>query len=80
MPWVIGLLRFDHRQIAHQADRLRTYQPNLDHGASSETVVQVFSDLLGLETLLRANLEREEHYLVPMLGGLVKLTIKTKYT
>jgi iron-sulfur cluster repair protein YtfE (RIC family) len=66
-PWVTRLVRFDHRQIAHQADRLKMHQSHLDNGPSSETIVQVFSDLIGLEALLRANLEREEHFLVPLL-------------
>jgi len=69
IPWVMGMLRFDHRQITHQADRLTTDQLDLGHGASSETLVQAFSDLLGLEMLLRANLAREEHFLVPLLEG-----------
>lgn len=67
-PWVMSLVRFDHRQITHQADRLRTHQSNLDHGPSRESIMEVLGDLLGLETLLLASLEREEHFLLPMLG------------
>ena len=66
-PWVIRLVRFDHLQIAHQSDRLRTDQLPLGHAPSRETVMRVSCDLLSLETLLRANLEREEHFLMPLL-------------
>lgn len=66
-PWVTRLVRFDHRQISRQADRIKAHQPHLDHGPSSETVVELLGDLLGLEVLLRADLEREEHFLVPLL-------------
>ena len=65
-PWLTRMVRFDHRQIALQAGRLKMHQSQLDRGRSRETVVQVSSDLLGLETLLRANLEREEHFLKPL--------------
>jgi iron-sulfur cluster repair protein YtfE (RIC family) len=65
--WVTRLVRFDHRQIVHQANRLRAHKSHLDHGPSRETEAEVFGDLLGLETLLRADLEREEHFLIPLL-------------
>lgn len=65
--WATRLVRFDHRQIRHQADRLRTHWPGLLHGPSAETVVEVRCDLLALEALLRANLEREETFLLPLL-------------
>ena len=65
--WVTRLVRFDHRQIAHQANRLKAHTSNLAHGSSSEMEAEVFEDLLGLETLLRADIEREEHFLIPLL-------------
>lgn len=66
-PWVTRLVRFDHQQITHQANRLSNDQLDLGHGPSRETVMQVSGDLVGLETLLRANLEREDHFLMPLL-------------
>lgn len=66
-PWLTRMVRFDHLQIAHQSDRLRIDQLHLGHGPSRETVMRVSGDLIGLETLLRANLEREDHFLVPLL-------------
>jgi len=66
--WVTRLVRFDHRQIADQADRIKAHQW-LDHGPSHEAEAELFGDLLGLETLLRADLEREEHFLIPLLAS-----------
>ena len=65
-PWATRLVRFDHRQIAAQAERLhghcRDGQP-----VPSNDVVALTNDLSGLEALLRANLEREERFLLPLL-------------
>jgi len=65
--WATRLVRFDHRQIAQQAERLRTHRAQVDHGSSSGTISDVRCDLFGLEALLRANLEREEAFLLPLL-------------
>ena len=65
--WATQLIRFDHRQIRQQASRLRTHRPGLQHGPSADTIVEVRCDLFGLEALLRANLEREETFLLPLL-------------
>jgi iron-sulfur cluster repair protein YtfE (RIC family) len=67
--WVTRLVRFDHQQISRQANRVKAHQPHLDHGPSSETVTELLGDLFALEALLRAHLEREEHFLVPLLEG-----------
>jgi iron-sulfur cluster repair protein YtfE (RIC family) len=65
--WVTRLVRFDHRQIADQANRVKAHQW-LDHGPAREAEAELFGDLLGLETLLRADLEREEQFLIPLLA------------
>jgi len=67
--WVTRLVRFDHRQIADQANRVKAHQSRLDRGISREAEADLFGDLLGLETLLRADLEREEHFLIPLLAN-----------
>jgi iron-sulfur cluster repair protein YtfE (RIC family) len=59
-PWATRLVRFDHQQIAAQAHRLHA------HCASRDRVTLV-ADLFGLEALLRANVEREERLLLPLL-------------
>jgi iron-sulfur cluster repair protein YtfE (RIC family) len=65
--WATRLVRFDHRQITNQAERLRTHGSHLEGGPSGEAIAEVRCDLLGLEALLRANLEREEAFLLPLL-------------
>jgi iron-sulfur cluster repair protein YtfE (RIC family) len=65
--WATRLVRFDHRQIRQQAERLRTHRSGLQHGPSAETIVELRCDLFALEALLRANLEREETFLLPLL-------------
>ena len=66
-PWATRLARFDHRQITDQAERLASHRHHLDHGPSTETLVEIRCDLWGLEALLRASLEREESVLLPVL-------------
>jgi iron-sulfur cluster repair protein YtfE (RIC family) len=66
--WATHLVRFDHRQIAKQAERLRANRTQLEQGPSGDAVTQVRCDLFGLEALLRANLEREETFLLPLLA------------
>jgi hypothetical protein len=65
-PWATRLIRFDHRQIARQAERLHTHSLGGDRGTPGEARTLV-ADLCGLEALLRANLEREERFLLPLL-------------
>ncbi len=65
--WATRLVRFDHRQIKQQAERLRTHRSGFVDHPSGETITDVRCDLFGLEALLRANLEREETFLVPLL-------------
>lgn len=65
--WATRLIRFDHEQIRRQAERLRAHRSGLQHGPSSDTIVDVRCDLFALEALLRASLEREETFLLPLL-------------
>jgi len=65
--WAAQLVHFDHRQIAKQAERLRMHRSLLEHGRSGEAIAEVRCDLFGLEALLRADLEREETFLLPLL-------------
>jgi iron-sulfur cluster repair protein YtfE (RIC family) len=66
-PWATRLIRFDHRQICRQAERLSSHRMHLEHGPSTEAMVEIRGDLFALEALLRANLEREESFLMPLL-------------
>jgi iron-sulfur cluster repair protein YtfE (RIC family) len=65
-PWATRLVRFDHQQIVEQIHRLRAHRVHLEHGPTSEAIVEVRGDLYALEALLRACLEREERVLLPL--------------
>jgi hypothetical protein len=65
--WAMRLVTFDHRQITALTDRLTLRRAALDHGPAAETVCEVRGELFGLEALLRADLEREACFLLPML-------------
>ena len=63
--WATRFVRLDHQQIAAQAARL---QADASGGASgSKQTVSIIADLSGLEALLRANVEREERLILPLL-------------
>jgi iron-sulfur cluster repair protein YtfE (RIC family) len=66
-PWATKLVRFDHRQIVRQAQHLAMHRRALVGGPSHEATAEIRTDLIGLEALLRANLEREEEFLLPLL-------------
>jgi iron-sulfur cluster repair protein YtfE (RIC family) len=76
-PWATRAARFDHHQIREVSERLRADQhllgnpaadsPAADRGSvdhSAETRCHLFS----LEALLRAHIEREERFLIPLLA------------
>lgn len=66
-PWATRLIRFDHRQIAQQAERISSHRRAIEHGPTSEATTEMRSDLFALEALVRANVEREERFLLPLL-------------
>lgn len=65
-PWATRIVRFDHQQIAAQAERLHAQCAYGSHFSPYDTVSLV-ADLSRLEALLRANVEREERFLLPLL-------------
>ena len=65
-PWATRLVRFDHRQILDQAERLNADAVQHGHGRASEASTLI-ADLAGLEALMRANIELEERFLLPLL-------------
>ena len=65
-PWATQLVRLDHQQIAEQAERLHAHAACGGNLPSKQTVTLV-ADLSGLKALLRANVEREERYVLPLL-------------
>jgi iron-sulfur cluster repair protein YtfE (RIC family) len=67
-PWATRSARFDHRQIREMAARVRADQDVLLASAARERLPELRCHLFGLEALLRAHLEREERYLIPVLA------------
>lgn len=68
-PWLARLVRFDHRQIARRGEALSGDAIRLAHGPEAEATAQARCDLFALEALLRAHLEREEQFLLPLLAA-----------
>jgi len=67
-PWLARIVRFDHRQITRRAETLGADRLRLAHGPEHEATANARCDLFALEALLRAHLEREEQFLLPLLG------------
>jgi iron-sulfur cluster repair protein YtfE (RIC family) len=65
--WATRSCRFDHSQIRRQAERVRTDQLSLTERSTAEADTRIRADLFGLEALLRAHIEREERFLIPLL-------------
>lgn len=64
--WATRSARFDHHQITAQAERLCGHSAARGHFPSRDAVALI-ADLSGLEALLRAAVEREERFLLPLL-------------
>ena len=64
--WATRLVRFDHRQITTQAERVRAH---CTYGGPipSSDISSLVADLVTFEALMRAHIEREERFLFPLL-------------
>jgi hemerythrin-like domain-containing protein len=67
-PWATRAARFDHGQIRDMALSLRADQHILQQDRARERVPELRCHLFGLEALLRAHVDREERYLMPLLA------------
>jgi hemerythrin-like domain-containing protein len=67
-PWATRAARFDHGQIRDMAARLRADQHLILQDGADERLPQLRCHLFGLEALIRAHIEREERYLIPLLA------------
>jgi Hemerythrin HHE cation binding domain len=67
-PWATRSARFDHGQIRAMATRIREDQHRLHEDGAREGLPQLRCHLFGLEALVRAHLEREERFLMPLLA------------
>jgi hemerythrin-like domain-containing protein len=66
-PWATRSARFDHQQLREMANRLRVDQRALSSREAGDQQVEIRCHLFGLEALLRAHIEREERFLIPLL-------------
>jgi len=66
-PWATRAARFDHRQIRAMAARLRLDREALSTHDALDQEAETRCHLFSLEALLRAHIEREERFLIPLL-------------
>jgi hemerythrin-like domain-containing protein len=67
-PWATRAARFDHQQIREVVAGLRLGHRELADRRTVDPQADVRCRLYGLETLLRAHVEREERFLIPELN------------
>ena len=66
-PWATRAAQFDHRQIREMVGFVRADREKLGHSDRLDRHDELRCHLFGLEALLRAHLEREERFLLPLL-------------
>ena len=66
-PWATKLIRFEHKQILAAAMTLRTDWSLLAHELTQQQRFELRGHLFALETLLRAHIEQEERFVLPLL-------------
>ena len=66
-PWATRAARFDHRQIREMATHLRADYDLLRGAQPGDGRTETRCHLFSLEALVRAHLEREERFLIPLL-------------
>jgi len=66
-PWATRAARFDHRQVRAMAARLRLDHQALRMHDAFDQEADTRCHLFSLEALLRAHIEREERFLIPLL-------------
>lgn len=65
--WATKLMRYEHRQIRLLAHRLELDRETLRVETTHDELVELRGRLFALEALIRAHLEREELFLIPLL-------------
>jgi Hemerythrin HHE cation binding domain len=65
--WATRFARFDHRQIREMLGQIRIDQRSLAQDRSIDRHAGLRCHLFGLEALLRAHIEREQRFLIPVL-------------
>lgn len=69
-PWATRLMRYEHRQMLLLGRQLVNDRAELAHEPGHRQIVELRARLFGLEALLRAHVEREERFLIPLLEDL----------
>ena len=70
-PWATKLMTFEHHQIREIARKLGVGRARYHHEPTHDLAVELRGQLFALEALLRAHVEREELFLIPLLDGAV---------
>jgi hemerythrin-like domain-containing protein len=65
--WTTRSARFDHQQIRDMVARIRDDQHGLREQGARDRLPEVRCHLFSLEALIRAHVEREERFLIPLL-------------
>jgi len=66
-PWATRMMIYEHHQIREVARRVVNGRERIRVEPTRAEMVALRADLLALEALLRAHVEREERFLVPLL-------------
>ena len=66
-PWATKLMQFEHQQVRDLTGRLTVDHARLNEPHGIHVVEEVRCHLFGLEAILRAHVEREERFLMPLL-------------
>jgi iron-sulfur cluster repair protein YtfE (RIC family) len=66
-PWATRMMRFEHRQIAGLVETLATDARRLRERSGPNRLEDIRGHLCSLHTLVASHLEREIHFLVPLL-------------
>lgn len=68
--WSTKLMRFEHYQIGRTALLLDEDIATFERGVPAhEQRFEIYAHLIALETLVRAHIEREEAFLLPLVDG-----------
>jgi hypothetical protein len=67
-PWATRAARFDHQQVREKIRKLRGDHETLGHREPEQRHGEMRYHLFGLEAILRAHIEREERFLIPLLA------------
>lgn len=67
-PWATKLMTYEHQQILDAAHALAAARTALRTGADLE-MIEARARIFALEALIRAHMQREERFLIPLLDS-----------